>query len=127
MRVLSVRQPFADLIVSGCKPIENRSWRTPYRGPLLIHAASVMHDIPLREIERRYRVHVATHLPLGGIVGAAFLIDCVSDHNSRWFDGPFGFVLAGAIPCAFVALAGKQGFFNVPDTIWGKMCPKPGG
>jgi hypothetical protein len=32
MKVLSVRQPFADLIVKGIKEIENRSWQTPYRG-----------------------------------------------------------------------------------------------
>jgi hypothetical protein len=33
MKTLSVRQPYAWLIVAGFKPIENRTWRTTYRGP----------------------------------------------------------------------------------------------
>ena len=38
MRALSIRQPWAWLIVNGHKDIENRSWRTKYRGPFLVHA-----------------------------------------------------------------------------------------
>ena len=33
MKILSVRQPWAWLIVAGHKDIENRKWRTSYRGP----------------------------------------------------------------------------------------------
>ena len=36
--ILSVRQPWAWLILQGLKPIENRTWSTPYRGPLQLHA-----------------------------------------------------------------------------------------
>lgn len=39
MRVLSIRQPFADQIIFGDKFCENRSWYTDYRGPLYIHAS----------------------------------------------------------------------------------------
>src|SRR5271165_5444563 len=39
LRALSVRQPWAWLIVNGVKDIENRSFRTDHHGPLLIHAA----------------------------------------------------------------------------------------
>lgn len=39
MKYLTVRQPWAWLLVNGHKDIENRSWPTKYRGPLLIHAA----------------------------------------------------------------------------------------
>lgn len=38
IRALSVRRPFADLLVDGVKPVENRSWTTSYRGLLVIHA-----------------------------------------------------------------------------------------
>ena len=38
MKALSVRQPWAELIVAGLKDVENRTWRTDYRGPVLIHA-----------------------------------------------------------------------------------------
>lgn len=40
IRVLSVRQPWAGLIVHGFKALENRDWETSYRGPLAIHASS---------------------------------------------------------------------------------------
>ena len=39
MKTLSIRQPFASLICRGIKTIENRSWKTNYRGKLLIHAS----------------------------------------------------------------------------------------
>ena len=38
MKTLSVRQPYATLICAGVKAVENRTWKTPYRGRLLIHA-----------------------------------------------------------------------------------------
>ena len=53
MKALSVRQPWAHLIVTGIKRVENRFWETPYRGPLLIHAASRWHDTKIEAIERR--------------------------------------------------------------------------
>ncbi|WP_166822603.1 ASCH domain-containing protein [Thalassoroseus pseudoceratinae] len=39
VRVLSIRQPYADLILSGDKPVENRTWQTKHRGRLYIHAS----------------------------------------------------------------------------------------
>lgn len=42
VRVLSVRQPWATLIVHGIKTIESRSWRTSWRGTLLIHACAAL-------------------------------------------------------------------------------------
>jgi hypothetical protein len=38
VRVVTIRQPWAWAIVYGGKDVENRRWRTSYRGPLLIHA-----------------------------------------------------------------------------------------
>jgi hypothetical protein len=42
MRTLSIRQPWAWLIVNGHKPVENRDWATSFRGPVLIHAGLTM-------------------------------------------------------------------------------------
>ena len=39
-KVLSIRQPWASMIVRGLKRFEIRTWSTPYRGQLLIHASS---------------------------------------------------------------------------------------
>src|SRR5437660_9074532 len=38
-KALTIRQPWAELILRGRKPFELRSWKTKYRGPLVIHAA----------------------------------------------------------------------------------------
>ena len=55
MKALSIRQPWAELIVAGLKDIENRTWRTDYRGPVLIHAGMKIEpiDADLREWVKR--------------------------------------------------------------------------
>jgi hypothetical protein len=40
LKALTIRQPWAELILRGRKPFELRTWRTKYRGPLVIHAAA---------------------------------------------------------------------------------------
>jgi hypothetical protein len=40
VKVLTIRQPWAHAILHLGKDVENRSWRTRYRGLLLIHAAA---------------------------------------------------------------------------------------
>lgn len=81
------------LIVHGIKPIENRSWTTAYRGPLLIHAGLLWdNDVPLHA-----RVDQgATRPPEGGIVGIADLVDVVTESDDRFFVGPYGWKLAHA-------------------------------
>lgn len=106
---LSVRQPWAWLIVNGHKTIENRTWRTHKRGRILIHAGQ-RYDLapdywPWPDIER------PIYFQHGGIIGQADIIDCVTEDPSRWFDGPFGFVLMNARPRRFRACPGRQGFF----------------
>ena len=38
MKALTIKQPWATLIIQGDKRFEFRSWQTKYRGELLIHA-----------------------------------------------------------------------------------------
>ncbi len=40
MKALSIIQPWASLIATGIKDVENRTWRTNYRGEFLIHASA---------------------------------------------------------------------------------------
>lgn len=49
MKVLSIRQPWADLIVLGIKKAEFRSWKSPYRGAVVIHAS--------KQVEKDARLH----------------------------------------------------------------------
>lgn len=124
MRALSVRQPWAWLIVHGHKDVENRDWGTGWRGPLLIHAGKTL----TRKYHRECRAMLAEvfgialpdldELPRGGVVGVATLVDVVRASASPWFtgaaDGGLGWVLRDARPLPFHPCAGALGFFNVP-------------
>ena len=77
MRVIVIRQPWAWLIVNGFKDIENRSWRTRYRGPLLIQASArrpskqEMEDF--RVFARKRGAKLPDEFEFGGIVGRVSL------------------------------------------------------
>lgn len=114
---LTIRQPYAWLIVMGIKPVENRTWSTTYRGPLLIHAAVKPHEHSISEIEHVYGVQIdRSALRFGGIVGRANLIDVVTSHRSSWFTGPFGWIMDAPIALPFRPLRGGQGLFEAGHT-----------
>ena len=52
-------------------------------------------------------------LPVGGIVGIATMTDCVESSRSKWFQGPFGFVIKDAYPVKYTPLRGMLRFFDV--------------
>ncbi|MDA1054246.1 MAG: ASCH domain-containing protein [Planctomycetota bacterium] len=119
-RALSVRQPWAWLIVNGYKDIENRVWSTKVRERILIHAAakSVTQDDydEFLEVCRERRIKNPPDrkgFDLGGIVGSAEIVDCVEASRSYWFNGPYGFVLKGARTTPFKPLKGMLGLFRV--------------
>jgi len=70
MRVLTVRQPFADAIVQGRKTIENRSQVTGVRGLVFIHAAVAVHELAPAEYVERFR---AGKITTRAVVGFANL------------------------------------------------------
>jgi len=116
IKAISINQPWAWLIVAGYKPIENRSWYTSYRGPVLIHAGKKFdNDFDWHHWENMIGDTIPTNPFQGGIIGEANIIDCVKEHDSPWFFGPYGFVLEDAKqyhnprPCK-----GALGFFT-PD------------
>lgn len=126
MKALSIRQPWAWLIVHGYKPVENRTWRTHFRGQFLIHASAGMTRsdyTSAKDLAQRNGVAIPRELlEFGGIVGMANLTDCHSRNDgswipgvgeSPWFFGPYGFVLRDAKPLPFRPLPGKLGFFEV--------------
>lgn len=115
LKVISVRQPWAWLISQGYKDIENRTWATSYRGPLLVHAGQKL-DMDVAETRRCFRgtgLKFPASFETGGIVGYAELVDCVTVHPSGWFQGPVGWVLTHARPLPFYAVKGKLGLFTV--------------
>ena len=68
MKALSLKQPWAELVLLGRKKIEIRKWNTKFRGKFLIHASKVPDD----EAMKRFGFE---ELPVGMIVGEAELMD----------------------------------------------------
>jgi hypothetical protein len=106
---LSIRQPWANLIIRGSKDVENRTRATPYRGPILIHASKTL-DTAAMEYFALKPHQVAT----GAIIGAARLVDCVKEHPSTWFENGFvGWVLDCRMPLPPIPYRGQLGLFRI--------------
>ena len=131
MKALSIRQPWAWMILHAGKDIENRTWPTNVRGRVLVHAAKGMtheewddawefsRDIKsMRELPVELLVPLnAVNIGRGGIVGSVEIVDCVQSSASPWFCGPWGFVLRDPQPCQFIPMKGALGFFDVPVQV----------
>lgn len=123
MKALSVRQPWAWLIVNGWKNVENRTWATKVRGRILIHAAKGMTRgdyeaclLFIASMGMAVPVPSFNDLDRGGIVGETTILDCVHHHHSEWFTGPWGFVLDESYPHLFIPCKGALGIFECNTT-----------
>jgi hypothetical protein len=121
---LSIRQPWAWLIVNGHKDVENREWITNYRGPILIHSGKKLDEdfYPLGMPEAAKNTPSDDELPLGGIVGVAELIDCVGHSDSPWFFGTYGFIFKNARPLPLIQCRGQLGIFDIKEA-WDQVAP----
>src|ERR1700751_1203203 len=118
MKILSIRQPWASLIVSGIKDVENRTWRTNYRGPVLVHASLRADDIPSVDLVLYYGAFPPSDQARGGIVGVVDIVDCVRPYSSRWYaPGCWGFVLANARPLPFGRWKGALSLRDAPREL----------
>lgn len=126
---LSLKQPWATLLVHGLKAIEVRRWPTTRRGRILIHAARVP------DARKEAWQHVPAHLQEaakigGGIIGAASLVECVSYaemakfladrakhlNEESWYEPKlFGFVFEQPESLPFRRYSGWFKFFEVED------------
>ena len=131
MKALSIRQPWAWLILNAGKDIENRNWPTKFRGRVLIHAGQTMTKDDyfactiflagivggLPPIPRMPAPDVLRS-QCGGIIGAVEIVDCVTASDSPWFCGEYGFVLANPKELPFEPCKGALNFFDVqPETL----------
>ena len=140
MKCISIKQPWAALIAAGIKTIENRTWKTNYRGQILIHAGKIpdIHALRTPEVSRALmdntpEKHVYNQLNsvFGAIIGVAELKMCtvleanLSETDLMWAEEPslhgkcnYWWILRTAkffrqpIP-----YRGRFGLFNVPDEI----------
>jgi len=116
LKAISIRQPWAWLIVNGYKDIENRVWSTNVRGRILIHAGQSKSDTTAEAIAYIKRKYHVADLPdtfeTGGIVGIAEITGSVKRHRSKWFQGPYGWTLAHARRLPFKPVKGQLKFFK---------------
>ena len=72
MKVLTIREPWASLIINGYKMYEFRSWKTNYRGKILIHSGLNIEN----DMLDRFKDYNLDYVK-GAIIGEADLIDCI--------------------------------------------------
>ena len=120
MKALSIRQPWAYMILHCGKDIENRDWSTGYRGRVLIHASKGMTRNEwisawdwAKDMGLSIRPPPIAIIERGGIVGSVEIVDCVTDSDSEWFCGTYGFVLRNPIILPFKPYKGQLGFFEI--------------
>ncbi len=126
MIALSIRQPWAHFIIHGAagrfKDVENRDWRTPYRGRCLIHASKGGTKRDFAAAVDGVREALGVDLSLGfddvlrgGIIGSVEIHDCIDASDSPWWTGPHGFLLRDPEILPFRPIVGRLGFFNVQE------------
>jgi hypothetical protein len=113
MKVLTVRQPWASLIIAGRKDVESRTRYTYHRGRLAIHAGLQIDPEGVRA-----HPHLARQLEVerwrGFILGTVTLVDCIDDSSSEWANpGAWHWLLSNPRPYARpVPAKGKLGLWN---------------
>lgn len=126
MKAISVRQPWAWLLIHGGKDIENRDWRylPTYRGPIAIHAAKGMTKGEYNGCEEFLMAlgisNATLPLPLpefdelarGAIIGTMEMRGAVRNSQSPWFQGPIGLVLESPKPCDPIPVSGALGLWD---------------
>jgi len=99
MKIFSINQPWAWLVISGIKNVENRAWKTSYRGLLHIHASKEWDDffkgkyngftldqwnsLDL-QVQERLTYRSKNDFLTSAIIGEVVLVDCVRWYNSVW-------------------------------------------
>jgi hypothetical protein len=132
MRALSLKQPWAWLVVNGIKDIENRNWSNKLRGRIYIHASlkidkynpvirnteSWILERLTREQKKRYYREPKER---GAIIGEVDIVGCVTKSTSPWFIGKYGYILTN--PVAYnkpIKCKGALKFFT-PDLTLKQM------
>jgi ASCH domain-containing protein len=143
MKTLTVKQPWASLLVEGIKGIENRTWTTKHRGWLLIHAGVSIDSKERSDLEWHLRpltmkqfmhcdetklgsysvgyglIHL---LPRMSIIGAIEIVDCVINHQNVWADHEHQASEFDGIKTVYSWVVGRVVKFDYPVTeVKGKL------
>jgi hypothetical protein len=119
MKALTVWQPSAWAIVAGHKDVENRSWATHYRGPVLIHAAKGFNPEIAVWMRQKLGLDPPLHYTHSAILGVVEITDCTRTARSHWSSRAAGggwsmycWHLANAQAIEPVPCSGRQGFWR---------------
>lgn len=120
---ISIKQPWAWAILHAGKDVENRTWRTNYEGPIIIHDGKKIDKDGLKWM-KEHGIEVPNDLPTGCYLGKVDIVGCRSlrsfkrARNSKWASGPVCWELKN--PQAFdkpIPGLGRLGVFKVPEEI----------
>ena len=119
MKALSIKQPWAELILQGKKKIELRKWNTNFRGEFLIHSSGNIDEEKMEEYNFK-------DLSRQAIIGKVILEDVKIYNNEEEFLkdsdkhlastmqwGKFGFILKNPRRIESIKHKGSLGFFEV--------------
>ena len=124
MKTLSIKQPFASLILEGKKTIETRTWKTDYRGPLLICAGKTLHQGFVFDggYKAAPQYSISAGYQLGVILCVVDLVDCqpmqVADNKEAccsWRPDLWAWKLENVRPVQPSPIRGRLRLFEVPD------------
>ena len=123
VRVLTVRQPHAHLLIhgspsAGVKDVENRSKPTTYRGTLLIQASAKVDQAAYAEyIAEGVELPPAGDLVTGAIIGSVQVTGCVRNSRSRWaIPGYWHWLTAmPRVADSIIPLKGQLSMFGAPS------------
>ena len=126
MKCISIKQPWAWLIAAGYKDIENRTWKTKFRGECFIHASKGMTNkeyvealaCPGIDTDLLMKIPDFTKLQRAGIIGKCEIYDVVTQSDSPWFCGPVGWRVRNAMHFSQLHLIkGQLSFFEVEEKL----------
>lgn len=137
MKALSIKNPWGFLIAKGWKDVENRTWRTHYRGRILIHVSKKLDPI-YKDIFFKSRYQLSddqfdemilelNNASTGCIIGEVDIVDVVENHPSVWSaKGQFQWVLKNPIlyESKIVNVKGALGLWDYQQMNYLKPIPK---
>ena len=115
-KALSVRAPWWWYILHSGKDVENRSWKTNYRGAIYIHASRWWVESQMEDDDILPAHTLQEMKELGGcLVGTVEIVDCIRDSKSKWAEPDcYHFILANPVVIEKPRqVTGKVGFFTV--------------
>lgn len=121
---LSVWQPWASMLSPEVKDIENRSWPLPEKllnTPILIHASKKKDSFEWDIANEHYQTFTRMRESLqplkefnfGGVIGWAIFDKIVTESDSIWFAGEYGFRVKEYHELEFFPCRGQQKIFYV--------------